>query len=67
MTFSFVLVCDFSPLEMPDVPTVTLNLSANKSFQVVNPTIVRKDGEVCLSCLRRKIVSYVVCIAEHCL
>ncbi|KAF7080343.1 hypothetical protein CFC21_084439 [Triticum aestivum] len=42
---SFEYCYSASPLEMPDVPTVTLNLSANKSFQVVNPTIVRKNGE----------------------
>ncbi|VAI60691.1 unnamed protein product [Triticum turgidum subsp. durum] len=42
---SFEYCYSASPLEMPDVPTVTLNFSANKSFQVVNPTIVRKDGE----------------------
>jgi hypothetical protein len=38
---------------MPDVPTVTLTLAANKTFQAINPTISHSDKEV-LFCLGGK-------------
>lgn len=38
-----------SPLEMPDVPTVTLTFAANKSFQAVNPIYRLNDREGALA------------------
>lgn len=38
-----------SPLEMPDVPTVTLAFAANKSFQAVNPILPFNDKQGALA------------------
>lgn len=43
-----------SPLEMPDVPTITLAFAANKSFQAVNPILPFNDKQVCPLCWARK-------------
>jgi len=42
---SFEYCYSVGSLEMPNVPTVTLTLAANKSFQAVNPTVSRSDQE----------------------
>lgn len=36
----------YSPLEMPDVPTITLTFDVNKSFQAVNPVLTFNDKQV---------------------
>ncbi|CAD6249475.1 unnamed protein product [Miscanthus lutarioriparius] len=38
-----------SPLEMPDVPTITLAFAANKSFQAVNPIFPFNDKQGALA------------------
>ncbi|RLN09066.1 aspartic proteinase-like protein 1 isoform X1 [Panicum miliaceum] len=38
-----------SPLEMPDVPTITLTFAANKSFQAVNPILPFNDKQGALA------------------
>ncbi|KAM0892341.1 hypothetical protein ACQ4PT_025837 [Festuca glaucescens] len=50
---SFEYCYSVSSLEMPDVPTVTLTLAANKTFQAVNPTISHSDkqGTITVFCL----------------
>jgi len=39
--------CDYSSLEMPAVPTLTLMLAVNKSFVVTNPIFQLYGKEVC--------------------
>ncbi|KAF8729906.1 hypothetical protein HU200_017368 [Digitaria exilis] len=38
-----------SPLEMPDVPTITLTFDVNKSFQAVNPVLTFNDKQGALA------------------
>ncbi|XP_062221992.1 aspartic proteinase-like protein 1 isoform X2 [Phragmites australis] len=38
-----------SPLEMPDVPTITVTFAANKSFQAVNPILRFNDQQGALA------------------
>jgi hypothetical protein len=37
----------YSPLEMPDVPTITLTFVGNKSLPAVNPIVPLYDQQVC--------------------
>lgn len=44
----------YSPLQMPDVPTITLTFAANKSFQAVNPILPFNDKQVSPLCWATK-------------
>uniref|UniRef100_A0A0E0HL55 Peptidase A1 domain-containing protein n=1 Tax=Oryza nivara TaxID=4536 RepID=A0A0E0HL55_ORYNI len=51
--YSFEYCYSTGPLEMPDVPTITLTFAENKSFQAVNPILPFNDrqGEFAVFCL----------------